>query len=275
MRRYRRYDNPEIWTPIKEGEGPLIGLEIELEHDKGEDAVDFEFCFTDTDYVAAVKEDGSIEGAEFVTQPATLEAHRKRLPKLLDYLKEMGFYEMDRCGVHVHIERRFSGFSNSSFQEKALFALLNCSTEYWDMLTEEVYGRDGYFERDEGYAIPYSKCRSESVLTTEGGDIRFFLGESAEKNRLLLRHKKFLRVNFCHEDTVEFRQGRGTMSFAAIMRYVECSLALMEFSAKRENLVLSPKDEARTFLTSVSESKYPGLYRYLQEGEVQELLEKW
>lgn len=28
----KKYDNPESWTPIREGNGPLVGLEIELSH---------------------------------------------------------------------------------------------------------------------------------------------------------------------------------------------------------------------------------------------------
>lgn len=187
-----------------------------------------------------------------------MQVHRRMLSRLMRYLDDMGFYTYEKCGIHVHIERRAEFWNNFTWQSRALFTLLNCSTPEWDAFTEFVYGRDGA-----DYAAAYSGFRDYSVSENEKrGPLA---GKDPEWVRQLYSLGKYYRVNFQHSDTIEFRQGDGTVYEGKILTYAECSLALMDFATEKKNLRHLPEKEVAAFVASVTESQYPNLHAFLDK----------
>jgi len=89
-----------------------LGFELEVEPDDTEDTVDLleKYNSNNSFYL---KDDGSIDGFEIVSEPHTLLAHRDcQWRKMLNELRRAGTksYTGGHCGLHVHISR--SALSN-------------------------------------------------------------------------------------------------------------------------------------------------------------------
>ncbi|WP_414039462.1 amidoligase family protein [Acidithiobacillus sp. M4-SHS-6] len=212
--------NPQ-WRKI--GKGVMVGLELEFEHDSGPDMVDADYSevFTEEElsYLAAVKEDGSVDGAEFVTQPAAYDKHQEYLPGILRKLHDLGFYASHSCGLHVHVERPEN---NELRVRNILKAIVRASTEEWDDLFYRVQGRGStqYAYEERVRDCPVSEYTRDS------------------------RVDKFLRFNTLHQDTYEFRQGHGSIRISRVMRRMELAMSLVEWAKTCFQDILETKNPA-------------------------------
>lgn len=253
----QRHTNP-AWRNL--GTGRHVGLEIELVHPNGSEALDNirdirEFT---PGYVAAAKLDGSVSGVEFVTQPASFKVHSDNLSTVLRDMREQGFFANQSCGLHIHVERRMDE-SNSDLVIKKLVTLLNLSCAPWDALFRSIYGRAG--------------TRWAGTLGTRSGKFSQDLARTYENDFVHSLDEKFLRLNVLHGKTLEFRQGAGTANKRRIMLRIEASLALIRFakyiSVDKLNSADSHEAEMNLFKKWVREraNKYRRLAALLQSEE--------
>ncbi len=249
--------NPHRWTPIGSTNAEKFGLELELLHSAGDDVVDtFQMpadLLPDAGYLAAVKYDGSVSGAEFVTQPATVMAHRRNLPRLLAYLRTQGFTGGRDAGLHVHA-RRHDG--NGELFSRKLAALLLVSTGDWDTLQRTVMGRGG---GRWAQSIPYTE---NSRFFNRLENTRSHLGRMGDD--------KYLRVNFQHQESYEFRQGHSSTRFSRVIVRIEFVAAVLRFlervSVDRLSSMGNPSAEVvkfREWVQRHGRTAYPHLAEFL------------
>lgn len=266
----RKDCNPASWTPI--GTGRKLGIEIECAHDNGDEivfSVEWE-SMLDGKYVPAVKADGSIDGAEFVTQPADLVTHKKCLPILLKQLDDLEFYSDDDCGVHVHVERKSQANQKLTAM---LLKLIMTSTTWngrmyngpWSDFLEAIHGRD---------VTCNDYCTSSGSYMREGTEtLMDIFKRNPEKfdvnNWALLQGHKYWRINFLHKDTYEFRMGDGSMQEHVILRYAEFALAAVtwveEMGDKLFHVMMEQEVEMFKNWVHQHNVEYPILSAFLQQ----------
>ena len=160
------------------------------------------------------KSDGSLgsEGAEMVTMPATLEAHRIKFPfHRLDWLHARGAraWGYGSCGMHIHVSR--SAFSAPHMWKFIKFHLNNA-----DRLAR-IAGRD---------SSQWASWRNNTM-----DDAR----ESAAKyTKNLDRHfaDRYSALNFNNADTVELRYFRSNISRHGILRNIELVHGMWAYTAE-------------------------------------------
>lgn len=250
-----RRTNPASWTPLGAARGTKIGLEIELTHPNSDIVEDFELGveLPNPEYVAALKYDGSVNGGEFVTQPATLAVHGANLRILMAHLRSDGFSADSSCGLHIHVARRRNGWQNRQTNANKLMAMVGMSNPVWDAFTRFVMGRGG-----RRYAAP--------ITGLEGASFEDRLAACAHQDW----NEKFRRVNFMHSGTIEFRQGHGTTHTGRILTRVEFALGITRFV---EGEIPSTAEEQLAAFESWARernSSYPHLVRAFRNFRRQE-----
>lgn len=154
------------------------------------------------------KHDGSIRnGCEIVTHPMTYNYFRrnsKMFQEMFDKIKKAGGHslDMDNTGVHVHISREaFDGADH-------MINFARCISQAIDY-SEFISLRKG---------TRYAHYKKNST-----SDIKKELEGSVSRDR-------YRAVNFCNRNTLEVRIYKGTISFDAILMYLQHIICCMEFS---------------------------------------------
>ena len=241
-------DNPLFLT--LGGAGTGIGFELELLHADGFDSIE-KFCADYAryplarGYLGAIKEDGSVRGAEFVTHPATLAEHRKRLPELLGMLKDSGFYaECAASGLHVHIGREVFAEIEEDAGIHRLLAYSVFGGAAWNTLQRRVMGRVG--RQWTGTGLP-------GMDVPTGFAERLGLAETWVED---WHDEKFTRINLQHEDTLEFRQGTASTQVARVLGRIEFALGLCEYAVGAPWAQNTPEAEVADFLGFLEDKEY-------------------
>ena len=156
------------------------------------------------------KSDGSLgsEGAEMVTMPATLEAHRRRFPfDKLEWLHAQGAraWGYSTCGMHIHVSR--SAFTATQMWKFIKFHLANS-----DRLAQ-IAGRDS-----EQWA-----SWSNDTMQEARTDTKKYVGRTDYVNR-------YSALNFNNGNTVELRYFRSNIAPHGIMRNIELVDAIYEYT---------------------------------------------
>lgn len=221
--------NPKFVKMGNEGIG--IGFELELLHEKGFKSIksfkaDYRQYPSAKKYLAAVKRDYSVTGAEFVTHPAILSEHRQRIGSFLDMVKDSGFssgiHYQTKPGLHFHIDRAVLGKEPELVLDHLIALSIFGGTE-WDRLQYKVMGRMGY-----AWAKP-------GIVTQPGYQV--FSGVDFYKRLVRAstwarsyRDEKFMRINISPKKTIEFRQGQATTREPEILGRMEFALGLCEYA---------------------------------------------
>ncbi len=232
------------------GAGTSVGFELELLHADGCDSIeefhaDYARYPLARGFLGAIKEDGSVRGAEFVTHPATLAEHRKRLPELLMMLRESGFYaEGAASGLHVHIGREVFAEIGENKGIPRLLAYGVFGGAPWNALQRRVMGRVG--REWAGAGLPGTDVPA-------GFAERLKLAESWADT---WDGEKFTRVNLQHGATLEFRQGTASTQVARVLGRIEFALGLCEYAVGAPWAQDLPEAEVANFLGFLEDKGY-------------------
>ncbi len=194
--------------------------------------------------------DSSVEGIEFISQPATLEAWRGYYgARISDYLTDLqgrgyraGSYE---CGAHVHISRlAFTGT-----RHLATFAAFFV---YNENFTLAVSGRDSLDQW--ASTKKWRAAFGESLRDAVRGHCRHGARD------------RYRAVNLSPRDTVEIRIWTGTDDFAMTLGSIEFVAALVEFTRGMSSSdVLAGGLVADSFVTWLADSAQSDRYAHAVE----------
>ena len=261
---------PGKFTPL--GDGLHLGFELELFHRRGfsvvQDLPAPEKWHPQLEgYVAAAIKEFSVDGAEFLSQPATLEEHRKRLPVFLEYLRANGFRtkKRERAGFHVHVERGALG-TDRDFENnlERLVALLIYGGGTWERYQRRVVGRWA-----KQWASP---CREWASPCRE--PFPRWWGTPSPEERLDLAalwvkwnsSRKSVRINLQHRATLEFRQGAASLDAGKLLGFLGFCESVCRYARCVPLEPESPRQELARFLEFAQEAGYtlPSSRRKLQ-----------
>lgn len=242
-----KYDNPAYFEKLGTGTG--IGFELELLHVDGDAIIeefiaDYQTFPLVKGYLAALKEDPSVRGGEFITHPASLAEHRRRLPEFLRMVKSSGFYaEGGTTGLHVHVGCEVLGErANKSLKHLIAFSLFG--GERWEELQRRVMGR---------WARNWAATGNPDAasLSTENPDFETRLCRADDWIETYAE-EKFTRINLQHDNTLEFRQGSASTQTNRVLGRIEFALGLCEYAVERANQETYPvqsfEDEVADFI---------------------------
>lgn len=220
-----------------------IELEVECESEKAHDAL----CQSKSNWFYCER-DGSLSdghyGVEIITikmnpniasRPSTWEG-------LLSYLSNMGVtsYENGRCGLHVHILRSAFGRTEEEI-DSTVGKLIHL---YNNELGAGGFGGD--YVRHVMQRSYQEYCRSLSSGLSEDKRtyydfVRQFGASAINKKVEKIVFKdiskgydsnRYVAINLQNENTIEFRQARGTLKLDSFLAKVQFCIALVEFSRK-------------------------------------------
>lgn len=204
--------------------GHRIGIELEVEFRTGSKRE--RFCDTPSNWFYRER-DGSLgsNGCEIITIPL--------LPKdaksvdfwkpLTDYLcSRAKSWDTGRCGLHVHIGREISGFSDEEKSEtigKLLYLYHHFVKD--TRMNIKIYGRErGYHDQD-GKSVAGSSAKelgSEVLKIKSVKDkVKDAMIEKSSRDR-------YFDINLRNTNTIEFRKGRGSINperIAMVVDYCE------------------------------------------------------
>lgn len=184
--------------------GTFFGVEFEMEG-----------ILQDTDVLqtaqemhdAHAEEDSSVEGIEFISQPATLEAWRGEYgERMRNYLGELNRQGLTgsavECGAHIHVSR-------SAFTDRAHLARFSVWFIHNADMVESLSGRESGLEQWASLK-PYDRGELSRSMRY-GGD-------------------RYRAVNLRNLNTVEVRVFAGTDDFDVTTARIEFLAALVEYT---------------------------------------------
>lgn len=172
---------------------------------------------------AIVKPDGSLNnGMEIVTRPASLAylLTTDHLATLCQTAEEAGYSgDMDTCGLHIHAARR--NFGDTLTAQRRTICRLIYLFELFKGELEDAAGRPAcswarWYGRDGGYTPDEMVDEMRNSL-------------NSWYNSLRRRHDRYMAINLCNDNTVEFRLFAGTTDPATIKRRVQLVDNLIAF----------------------------------------------
>ena len=236
-------------TPIFYGEGKrFFGVELEIDHagkddDYAEELLDIANEEGEKIYI---KSDGSLDdGMEIVTHPMSLDYHMNHFcwDKLTAHAIRLGYrsHQTSTCGLHVHVSRMGLG-ENDSEQEDTISRILYFVEAHWNELLK--------FSRRSEYSMNRWAARH---------------GYDHDPKKLLDKAKsdrnRYVAVNLCNHNTVEFRLFRGTLKLNTLLATLQLINHICELAYR-----LTDHD-----LQTMSWSEFVG---YVQEPELIQYLKE-
>lgn len=192
-----------------------------------------------------LKEDCSIPdyGFEVVTHPASLQFHRQwKHAEVLEVMREAGMLSHDAesaCGLHVHVNR--SALSSM----KWLFVdwFVNKHKNFWVKVAR----------RDDDYYAAYTDLHYQVHVCCN--KLKDICGKG---------YDKFVAVNFCHKQSVEFRIFRGSLRYKTLLGTLELVHALISWAkeVKMHDVLLT--GALPLFIDFVKTHDYPAGVEYLK-----------
>ena len=158
-----------------------------------------------------LKEDGSISGFEIVTHPATLEAHKRLLPReAFRSLANMGLSSWHSvngtgAGLHVHVSK--ASFSHSHLHKFQLFHYENAE------FLKKFAGRDS--GRWANFALQGNNYKMSDFAK---GDYSLSLSD------------RYHALNFVPRNTVELRYFRGSLKPETVLAVLEMVHAIWTYT---------------------------------------------
>ena len=197
-----------------------MGLEIEVEkaapdvvemveRDRHEDWNNPEFYYW--------KSDGSLglEGAELVTMPATLEAHRARFPfDQLDWLHGRGAraWAYPSCGMHIHVSR--SSFTAPHMWKFIKFQLAN------SVKLAQIAGRTSQ---------QWASWTNDTMEDARRNAKKYVKPDGWDRDDFVNRYSA---INVLNRNTVELRYFRSNISEHGIIRNLELVNGIWDYTGQ-------------------------------------------
>lgn len=224
---------------------PFFGVELEIEH--GDNPDNDANTIKNFYPILAVetKHDGSLGWGSFelVTQPMTLNAHiaGRFWKRALDLLTRQNYQSHDggRCGLHIHIGRKFFGDTKDSQLDAAVKMNLIFVNNY-DWIVK--------FSRRSSDAL----CDWAEIPDTD--DIREIEDYTCDAS------SRYRAVNVTRDDTIELRVFRGSLKLTTVLAAIEFVDWLARFVKEHD---LYQCEEVN--LRRVDFGKYKNLSKYVTE----------
>lgn len=221
----------------------FLGIELEMcfEHSQWCEIANSAFRLIGGKYLW--KHDGSIgQGAELVTEPATLEAHRSfKWRELLALFGTHGARSHDTgvCGLHVHINRT-AFIARHDYESKL----------------------QKFFQANKHKLVKFSKRKDMTYC--EIGDAAYI----DLKRAVVLKSKDYARyvaVNLNPSNTVEIRLFRGTLNYPRFLASLQFCDALVSFVNSHSLLSCSNENSWAYFKEHCKQSnQYSHLLKYFK-----------
>lgn len=243
------------------------GLEIELGvSSRKEEKASQVISLLGKDY-AICKNDGSIQGFEVVTIPATLREHSARLKKLCENRPSgLHAWSDSSCGIHIHLSKapipastlvKMQYFVNNSWNKNFMIGLAGReSTRYAPYIDPGLFGFKQYYRGDR-----HSKRYGDLVK------LEHYKNKKLERPRrsFIVRNNetRYSAINLRKANTVEFRIFRSSLKYERIMGYLEFCYALVNFCNEaplRKGDLTNSK-----FKTYACQSEYTNLKKLLNK----------
>lgn len=200
-----------------------LGIELEVENP---DATSLRLCEAviyikrilnkDGEPHIFVERDGSLHnGFEVITAPHTLsEFSRLDIEGACDKLKSLGFtsHNAGTCGLHVHISRAMFG-ETSEARDRAMAKVSLFYSIFWEDILKASRRTQGQADRWAGRYVIHNRGEAEDYIKYNN-------------------FSRYVAVNFCNDNTVEFRLGRGTLNAASIRAWVDLHYTLVQNSRR-------------------------------------------
>ena len=170
---------------------------------------------------AIAKRDGSIQGFEVVSAPASMAVHYERWPKLFDKVpRGLRSWDGDNCGMHVHMSR--------------------------NALTPLTIQKMKYFLSHPG--------NNSFITLIAGRSSNRYCQKQGIKPEIYNRSDRYVALNLLNAKTVEYRIFRGTLKKGTFFKNLEFCYALPLFCLNRR----VPTDVQNTRQEGVIDSQYTG-----------------
>ena len=242
----------------------LMGVELEID-EGGESEANAGYIreAIGKDYVVC-STDGSLRnGFEIVSCPASYSHHLKTI-KWEDGMKkakELGYVSHDggRCGLHVHVDRKFFGTQMQDDVEAKFFIIFRNNLS-WIKAFSRRYN--------------YGYCAINGYEHSEDGSGDTLGAITYPPDKIWLKSKKqqggrHMALNFQGGDTIEIRIFRGTLSyktFKATLQFVDmwCNFV------KKTELNNITRVSLSHFISAASAKGYREFLKYLEERKIVE-----
>jgi len=214
-----------------------FGIELEVENTQSED---ISKTVDNLPNFVYAKEDGSLsDGFEIVSNPATwnwIKANKDKWNSILN-IRKQGFrsYDTSTCGMHVHLSR-------NQFTTLHLYKFLKLFYENGDFILQISRRKKGNLKR-------------WSAVEDDDESIVYKAKEKYVSN-------KYTAVNLAHNNTIEIRIFRGTLSFAGFWINLEFCKAVFDYTKN----ALYTKICVPEFCNYIVGNKkdFPNLYEFLK-----------
>lgn len=221
--------------------GYRIGVELEVEFEEYSDREDF--CREGSNWFMC-KHDGSLGdyGCEIVTIPlkpsdARAESTWKALTEKLTSLGATS-WDTHRCGLHVHIGRECLG--EGELERQASIGRIYGLTEKIDQsVLKSIFGRGAGSTGSSDSSGRW--CRATRTSLDEDAHRHNLLNEISGAAMYAYAKKaqdggdRYRQINTCPTQTIEFRQGRGSINYERIVGVIEFTSYMAEFCSNIKN----------------------------------------
>lgn len=202
--------------------------------------------------------DGSLNnGFELISQPMTAAYFDKEVaPVLVESFKKMlklglRSHQTSTCGLHFHVSR-------TEISTDTLVNMEIAIDKFQNTLTKISRRRSEHLER---WASIYHICRNFTNPRNSDTARRIYEDEK-EHTYYDSAHDRYHSLNFCNEDTVEFRTCRGTLKFSSFMGCFHFFRFLIDWTGRREFMQITETSEEQFILDMLAYS--PKLKAYAE-----------
>lgn len=234
--------------PIFYGDGNrYFGVELEIDgagkdNDYAEELLDIANMRDEHIYI---KSDGSLDdGMELVSHPMTLEYHKDFCwEDVMHKAVSLGYrsHQTSTCGLHIHVNRN-SFSENHEEQDKVISRILYFVEHHWNELLK--FSRRSEYTMNR-WAARYGYENSPKAIM-----------DKAKKNC-----GRYVAVNLCNYNTIEFRLFRGTLKYNTLIATLVLVNKICELSVLMDDNEIA-KLSWSDFVADITE---PELIQYLKE----------
>lgn len=235
-------------TPVFYGDSNrYFGVELEIDgagkdDDYAEEILDIANSGDDCIYI---KSDSSLDdGMEIVTHPMSLEYHKDfcwcSVMKKAVYLGYRS-HQTSTCGLHIHVNRDSLGLDRDE-QDEVISRILYFVELHWNEMLK--------FSRRSEYAMNRWAARYGYENSPKA------IMDKAKKN-----YGRYVAINLCNYQTIEFRLFRGTLKYNTLIATLELVNKICELAVLMDDDEIS-KLSWSEFAAGIKETE---LIQYLKE----------
>ena len=233
----RDYHENDGWTTFG-ADSRRFGIELEVEN-KGTSGNNDIARYLKNNFLgnhAIYERDGSLDtGFEIISQPHTPdEFYKLDWEKVLEYLSNHGFVSHDSgtCGLHIHVSRKFFGDTRDE-QYENIAKIVYCYSVNWQF---------------------FLKCSRRTQEQADRWAAEYVNGSFDEaKENVKNGYSRYLAINLCNYDTIEFRLGRGTLRYESFMAWIDLHLTMAK---NARDVAESDLSNLSVWLDGIKDSTY-------------------